>query len=387
MLFRQKRALITDFNRDNFKKPTFENAILLFERQVKKTPQNIAVEFGKEKLTYEELNQKVNVSASFLTNFLNKNQQKIYILVDEGIDAVVAFLAILKSGNILIPINPRHPPETIKIMLEEIKPDFIIIQRKYFNFFKEINKNSVGIKVLIIDGDSKINYPKVKFKLLTLDDVNRLSDKVQTKKIFKNQENKYASIYFTSGSTGRPKGVLLTNLSLSYKTEYSFRNSFKKSFKNKKFLKNNFRVGQNFPIYSQLSLTKDILPTLCSGATLCISRDKDLLSNISKLIKWLKENRITLIHFPSGYTFKYFMNAVKKVSQLKYLKYITFSGVKLISDEYLKRFFEKFGSRIKLSSGYGTTEAPLGFEYELSKSDLKENLYQLANQSAQKPSF
>lgn len=362
MLSKQQRALIADFNTKNFKKPRFNNAILLFEAQARKTPKKIAIEFGKEKLTYKELNQEADILASFLSHVLNKNQQKIYILADRGINIIIAFLGVLRSGNILIPINPQSPAETTAALFKEIKPDFIIIQQKYFNLLKKLEKNLAGVKVLIIDRDSKINYPKAKFELLTLDNTSQFLGKAQAKKVFKAEE-KYANIYFTSGSTGRPKAVLGTNFSLAFRVEPS----------SNKYLKSNFRVSQLSPVYIRLSLTTEILSPLCCGATVCIPRNENLLFSVIKLVKWLKVNHITVVKF-SPNIFRYFVEEIKNANQLKYLRYVIISGIKLVNDKYLRIFFAKFKSHIKLINSYGVIEVSQGFDYELSRSDLKRKI-------------
>ena len=83
-LSKQQRALIADFNTKKFPKLKFESAIQLFEAQVKKTPINTAIEFGKRKITYSELNQKANVIADFLISLLKSGRNFVYLYCNQG---------------------------------------------------------------------------------------------------------------------------------------------------------------------------------------------------------------------------------------------------------------------------------------------------------------
>jgi len=347
----QKKALLADFNIKEFPKPTTQYAVKLFESQVKKTPEKIAIEFGKEKITYCELNRKADSIGLFLTKFFkNKNQQKIYTLTDNGIDIVAAFLGILKSGNILVPLNPKHPPETIKEIFNVVRPDLIIVQKKYFKRTKQFIKIFSGLHALIIDDKKRKD----------LNASCALSPKLQltqTKKSF------YSHIYFTSGSTGRPRAILGTNLSLAFNSEIA----------SKKFFNDKSRLCQFLSISSHTFLKSGVMPALCLGTTLCVPKKKNLQLNISELISWIEDNKITLLALPTA-LFKYFTEGIRNRNQLKSLKHVLVMSDKLENGKYLKMFFSKLDRCVRLVNIYGSTEAPLNFVYELTRADLKKSV-------------
>jgi amino acid adenylation domain-containing protein len=340
----QRRALIADFNTVNFK-PKFKNIFLLLESQIKKNPKKIAIEFGEEKITYGELGQKTDVINNFLTCFLKKNQQKIYIFADKGIDTIAAFLGVLKSENILIPLNPKYPPEMIKEIFKEVKPDLVIVQKKYLDVLKQGAKNLLRLPILTIDELIKEQFsPK-------------------RKRLRHAAKNIYSYIYFTSGSTGRPKAVLGRASSLIFYVECS---------RMIRYL-NKSRIAHLLSIYAPQSLLRVILPALCWGATLCFPESYSLLFKGSDLVKWLEDNRIAYMNLATS-LFKYFVNGIKNKNQLKNLKYIMAAGDKFPNDRYLKNFFDKINPRTKLFNSYGSTELPLGFIYKVSKADLNKNI-------------
>jgi acyl-coenzyme A synthetase/AMP-(fatty) acid ligase/acyl carrier protein len=358
---KQKRVILADFNTKKFPKPKFESAIRLFEAQVRKTPNNTAIEFGRKKITYSQLNQKTNVIGNFLTCFLKGNQQKIYLLADKNIEMIAALLGILKSENILIPLNQNYPPPMIREVFREVKPDLIITQKKYLYLLKKMSKHLSRLNILTLDDFSKGIFKKANLK----QEKNRQTSK-----------NLYSHIYFTSGSIGRPKAVLGTTLGGAAKITCLLTIM-------KNYLKNKSRIGHFFSTYMDIFTFNLIMNTLCCGATLCLPESNNLLINIPHLVKWLKDNKITYTSFPTNFL-KYFAAGIKNKNQLNNLKFISIRGDKLIYDKYLKNFFNKIGLRTKLFNTYSMTEIPVAFYHEITKANLDKNIIPIGKSSGGK---
>ncbi|PFJ11564.1 AMP-binding protein, partial [Bacillus cereus] len=100
----------------------------LFEEQVKKTPNHIAVVFEEKQLTYEELNKKANKLARTLREKGVAQNSIVAIMVDRSVEMIVGILGVLKAGGAYLPIDPEYPTERIEFMLEDSNADIIITQ-------------------------------------------------------------------------------------------------------------------------------------------------------------------------------------------------------------------------------------------------------------------
>lgn len=179
----EKNLLLNVFNDTHADYPKDKTIIDLFEEQVEKTPDNIAVVFEDIELTYRELNEKSNIVGHYLRdNYDTKPDDLVGVFLERSEKMIIALLAILKSGAAYIPMDPDFPKDRIQYMIEDSNPKIIIGEREE-NRFIDINK--------ILESSYSDKNPK---------------------KISNSQ--KLAYVIYTSGSTGRPKGTLLTNNSV-----------------------------------------------------------------------------------------------------------------------------------------------------------------------------
>ena len=151
----------------------------LFDKQVKKTPNKVALIFEDKKYTYKELSDRVNRLAYYLHS-LGENEV-IGMLMDRSDNLIISQLAILKSGSGYIPIDPTYPEERIKYIIEDSKVNIILTESKY--------KDIVPVKAVLVDDEN--NYKK--YEDFT---TNKTKDSI-------------AYLIYTSGSTGKPKGVMV----------------------------------------------------------------------------------------------------------------------------------------------------------------------------------
>lgn len=189
----EKLPLLTDqeendlVNKLNQTKKDFPNVCLheLFEKQVKKTPDNIAVEYEGKTLTYKQLDDKSNQFAHFLIEKGVVPDTPVGLIMQRSLNLVVSMLGIIKAGGAYLPIEVNTPVNRLEKMLKDAKAFLCVTdQQLYFR--------SKGINI-------------VRFCDLEILDYSRTKPSVQLSPL------NLVSIYYTSGSTGNPKGVSNTH--------------------------------------------------------------------------------------------------------------------------------------------------------------------------------
>ncbi|MEC3440859.1 AMP-binding protein, partial [Bacillus cereus] len=91
----------------------------LFEEQVVRTPDEVAVIFKKETLTYKELNEKSNQLARLLREGGVGPDTVVGIMVERSIEMVVGIFGILKAGGAYLPLSPNHPSSRLQFIIED----------------------------------------------------------------------------------------------------------------------------------------------------------------------------------------------------------------------------------------------------------------------------
>ena len=180
----EKKKLLYTFNNTKMDYPKDKTISQLFEEQVEKTPDNIAVVFGDQQLTYRELNERANSLANYLRNNGITRNDIVGIMVNRSLEMLVAILAVLKSGACYIPIDPEYPQDRIEYMLNNSNAKMLLTFKKLESKVKFDNK-------LFIELDNKL-YTSNRENLKNM-----------------NKPEDLAYIIYTSGSTGLPKGVML----------------------------------------------------------------------------------------------------------------------------------------------------------------------------------
>lgn len=180
----EKKKLLYTFNNTKMDYPKDKTISQLFEEQVEKTPNNVAVVFGDQQLTYRELNERANSLANYLRNNGITRNDIVGIMVNRSLEMLVAILAVLKSGACYIPIDPEYPQDRIEYMLNNSNAKMLLTFKKLESKVKFDNK-------LFIELDNKL-YTSNRENLKNM-----------------NKPEDLAYIIYTSGSTGLPKGVML----------------------------------------------------------------------------------------------------------------------------------------------------------------------------------
>lgn len=163
----------------------------LFEAQVQKTPDAIAVVFESQQLTYRELNTRANQLAHYLQQLGVKPEVLVGICVERSLNMVIGLLAILKAGGAYVPLDPSYPVERIAFILEETQAPVLLTQTSLVPAMPQHQAI-----VVCLDTD---------WHLITQQSQENVLSQLTTDNL--------AYVIYTSGSTGRPKGVMIKHAS------------------------------------------------------------------------------------------------------------------------------------------------------------------------------
>lgn len=316
----EKNKIVYRFNntKNDYPEKTFST---LFEEQVEKTPNKIAVVFEDKMLTYKELNEKANSLAYFLRNKQNvKRESTVGIMVNRSLEMIVAILGVMKAGGVYIPIDPNFPEDRINYMLETSSASILLISEKLKDKFNYKNKVSIDL-----ENKDIYNLPNK-----NLENINELSDLLY--------------IIFTSGSTGKPKGVMQTQRTLVNFAHYC--NDYVGYLKKPENQAIATIATISFDIFSY-----EALIPLQKGVKVVITNDNE--KTTSKLLNDLMEkNNVTAMQATPS-VMQIFANDIENMPYLKNLKYLTLTGEQVPIS--LVRKLKEYGD-MTIYDGYGPTE-------------------------------
>lgn len=328
----EKKKILYDFNNTSADYPRDKTITQLFEEQVEKTPDNIAVVFEDQKLTYRELNQRANSLANYLlhSGILPNNQ--VGILTTRSIDSIIGIFAILKLHCTYVPIDINYPIDRIKYMISSSNISYILYSNSILNI-------DTSVSFLNISSNKYLSFSKIL-------DCSVLSEENPNNNLY---------IIFTSGSTGNPKGV-----TISHKNMINLI-SFEKN--GTTLLQDAHKVLQFATMSFDVSY-QEIFSALLNGLTLVLIED-DVRKNISSLSEYIDSHSVDTLFIPPAYL-KLLADDNKSIeSIIKNIKNIITAGEKLVITSGIKKLLN---SGIKLHNHYGPAETHVATTYTLNSS-------------------
>ncbi|WP_442935957.1 non-ribosomal peptide synthase/polyketide synthase [Nostoc sp.] len=203
ILTESEQQLLVDWNDTQINYPQDKCIHKLFEAQVERTPDAVAVVFENQQLTYHELNCRANQLAHYLQSLGVKPDVLVGICVERSLEMLVGILGILKAGGAYVPLDPEYPQDRLRFMLEDAAVSVLLTQQKLVEKLPEHQA-----RVVYLDTDWQL--------------LNQLS---QENLISGVQENNLGYVIYTSGSTGQPKGVAMNQLPLCNLLLWQLQNS------------------------------------------------------------------------------------------------------------------------------------------------------------------
>lgn len=180
---RERHQIVHTWNNTTIDFGQTETIQTLFEKQVDKTPDAIALEYDNELLTYRQLNTRANRLAHHLINLGVCPDAIVAVMMERSLEMIVALLAVLKAGGAYVPIDPNYPVERVAFMLTDCAAQIVIKQAHL----------DVDFSVAEI----------LDFETLSLSQLPTSNPRTTV------TASHLAYVIYTSGSTGLPKGVLI----------------------------------------------------------------------------------------------------------------------------------------------------------------------------------
>ena len=196
----ERHQLLMEWNDTRVDYPKDQHIQEVFEAQVKRTPDAVAVVFEDQQLTYRELNAHANQLAHYLRKCGVGTEVRVGICVERSLEMVVGLLGILKAGGAYVPLDLTYPAARLSFMLEDARVPVLVTQQQLVKELPEHNG-----RIVCLDTD---------WEAIGRESQSNLSSGVTTENL--------AYVIYTSGSTGKPKAV-----TVSHRAMLNFRSSMR----------------------------------------------------------------------------------------------------------------------------------------------------------------
>jgi len=248
----ERQRLVVELNQTQ--QPYASNKCVhqLFEEQVARTPDKVAISFEEQTLNFAELNARANQLAAYLQSLGAGPETMVAIYMERSAEMIVALLGTLKAGAAYVPLDLAYPKERLAFMLADAKVSVLLTQERLVGQIPEHEAREVTL-----DSDWPI--------IATESDAN-LSNRAVA--------SNAAYVIYTSGSTGVPKGVVVTHQGfcnyLSWCAEV-------------------YRVqeGSGAPVHSPLGFDltiTSIFPPLLAGQKIVLVREEQRFEGLSTIL-------------------------------------------------------------------------------------------------------
>jgi tyrocidine synthetase III len=334
----QYETVTQQYNKTRYDFPT-PSLHKLFEAQVEKSPDQVAVVYQGQHISYRQLNQDINRLAHYFMQHCGvKRKDVIGISMDRSIKMIIVIFAVIKSGAAYLAVDPNYPRERVLHVLADSSSDLLVIDEMRPQLFGSYPGQILNVAAHWQDFDP---YP----------DHNPPS---------LNEPQDVLYVNYTSGSTGVPNGALLSHDILTNLIYWQ---------KEKSGIDCNLRCLQFTSINFCVSF-QEIMGTLTSGGKLYLIGDVHR-QDIDYLMNFLSRNRIENLFLPFSYLNFLFNESSRWNQSFQHsLKHIVTAGEQLKVTAGLKRFLD-LNPHLKLHNHYGSTEMHVVTSYTLDSSSAE----------------
>ncbi|MFZ5918978.1 MAG: amino acid adenylation domain-containing protein [Chloroflexota bacterium] len=321
----ERQRIVVDWNDTQADFPDGVCAHRLFEAQVARQPEAIALSFEGQALTYGELNARANQLAHYMSKLGVGPETIVGLCVERSPEMVVGLLGVMKAGGAYLPLDPDYPEERLAYMLTDSQAGLLLTQTHL--------QERVG------EWANLQSTPHTSRLTICLDaEWPLIAQEPQTNPAAGVTAENLAYVIYTSGSTGRPKGALLHHRGLC-----NFVHACIQHFA----IAPGSRVLQ-FAAFGFDASVAEIFLALLSGARLHLAR-RDTLVSIPTLVQLLRDQRITVAILPPS------LLSTLPAEGLSDLQTLVSAG-----EACTPEIVERWSPGRRFFNGYGPTEATIG---------------------------
>ncbi|GJM33275.1 MAG: hypothetical protein DHS20C18_22760 [Saprospiraceae bacterium] len=325
---------------------SFANVIDLFRATALKYPLATAVSTPDQTCTYQDLDRETDTLAAHLTQFGAERGELCFVFVSSPLASVKSLLSIFKAGKIYVPISLDFQDQAIGDLLQEYKPDWVILDQSTLKRFGKISQELTDTQFKTCFFDLADIAEQTIIKCGSFISCHSAVEEACLEQIVLAPEDP-CYIYFTSGTSGKPKGILGAFKGIDHFIDWEI------NFLN---LGASVRVSQfTSPTFD--AFLRDLFVPICSGGTLCIPPKVGGVLKLEDLLSWIKDQKINLIHcVPS--LFRELINLGESPTELPDLQYVLLSGERLFGED-VKSWCSAYGKQVKLVNLYGPSETTM----------------------------
>lgn len=310
----EREQLLVEWNETSVSLKT-TSLVSLFENQVERTPDALAVEFGDQQLSYRELNRRANNLAHHLRDLGVRPDARVGICLERSCEMVIAVLGVLKAGGGYVPLDPAYPSKRLNFMIADAQCAVTL------------TSETVAAALLASENDQN---PQIQIE----------------------PEN-IAYVIYTSGSTGLPKGVVMTHGAVRNLIDWHL-DKLAGPAKTLQFASLSFDVS-----------FQEIFSTWCTGGTLLLVTE-ELRRDTKAMLHVLAEWQVERFFLPFVYLQHLAEADAERGPAPLSLRDIVASGERLEITTQIAQFCER--THCRLHNHYGPSETHVATSYVLSGS-------------------
>ncbi|WP_248141655.1 non-ribosomal peptide synthetase [Burkholderia gladioli] len=264
----ERELLLETWNRTDTPYPAHLCVHQLFEQQVQRTPEAVALVWEEQSLTYDQLNIQANRLAHRLIELGVRPDTRVALCAERSPAMVIALLAILKAGGAYVPLDPAYPGERLSHILHDAQPLLLLA-------------DAVGQQTL---ADQWGQLPMLALEQPLPADLKTSNPDTQAIGL---TPAHLAYVIYTSGSTGTPKGVMVEHRNTMNLLNWSSQN-----FELSEIVQTLFSTSVNF----DLSVYECFFP-ITRGGTLSLVADVFVLSKLNNPISLINTVPSAIAYF------------------------------------------------------------------------------------------
>ncbi|MEC0802674.1 condensation domain-containing protein, partial [Bacillus atrophaeus] len=314
----EEKIMLKKCNNTAVNYPKNTSLSTLFEEQVNKTPDNIAVVYKQQTVTYRKLNKQANQLARVLREKGIQPDVIVGIMAERSVEMIVGILAVLKAGGTYLPIDPEYPVERIEYMMEDSQASVLLTQEHLLDQIT-FNKEVLNIEdERLYQGDCSNLEPV-------------------------NSPNDLAYIIYTSGTTGNAKGVMIEH-----------KNVVRLLFNDHKLF--DFNEGDIWTLFHSFCFdfsVWEMYGALLYGGRIVVV-PKLITQDPKQFLELLKAEKVTVLNQTPTAFYHLIAQETKVPDRELALRYVIFGGEALHPIQ-LRAWWGKYPN-VKLINMYGITE-------------------------------